>query len=204
MISLKSFAPVLAPTFGVTPAAVYERQRSLVRQGLLPKPELGRGNGLAATPDTVALMVIAFMVTDNLSDTDDRVRRVAELPAVYEDEHLRRRSHRCNLTGKRDFKSALAAMLKVTRFPPRVRVTVSRDTFSSKIFYTDDFSSALRSPEAQRFPLLQFEKLERVSEFGAAPDRNYVVEANLRSGALETIAKALRTDSAEDLQHTAV
>src|SRR6266478_7122708 len=79
MMSLKAFAPILASTLGTTPAAIYERQRALIRAGALPTPVgRGRGNGLPATAETAALMLMAFMVTDNLSDTDGRVQKLAE------------------------------------------------------------------------------------------------------------------------------
>jgi hypothetical protein len=80
MTSLKAFAPVLADLFQVTPAAVYERQRALVRVGILPAPTgRGRGNGLPATAETIAAMLIAIMATDNLSDTDGRVKKLCDL-----------------------------------------------------------------------------------------------------------------------------
>ena len=69
MMSLKAFAPVLASILGTTPAAVYERQRALVRAKVLPTPAgRGRGNGLPATAENVALMLMAIMATDNLSE----------------------------------------------------------------------------------------------------------------------------------------
>jgi len=181
MMSLKAFAPVLASTLGTTPAAIYERQRALVRQKLLPAPiGRGRGNGIPATAETVAMILIALMVTDNLSDTDSRVRRVAEA-YVYG----KRRSHqfkhhksRCGLTGKRDFKSALIAILRMTEFPSGLIINVSRNYFCSKIFYGRD-------------------DVVHVSEFGdwSGTASNLVVEASLKSGVLETIGRALQSET---------
>jgi hypothetical protein len=178
MISLKAFAPVLAETFCTTPAAVYERQRALVRQGLLPAPVgRGRGNGLPATAETVAMIIIAIMVTDNLSDTDERVRRLAgvrfrgnwqgELPA----------QPRCALTGKRDFKSALTALLTMTDFPDRVHVWVSRNYMASRIAWKKG-------------------RVDTVSQFGAWPHvEKYEVEAHLFEGAIKTIRNSLQQAS---------
>src|SRR3954453_20039532 len=104
MISLKAFGPVLAETLGTPPAAIYERQRALVRLGLLPAPVgRGRGNGVPASATTVAMIIIAMLVTDNLSETDDRVRTVAEFQFVRS---RRGPGRKCPLTGRRNFKSA--------------------------------------------------------------------------------------------------
>lgn len=179
MISLKAFAPVLASTLGTTPAAIYERQRALVRQGLLPAPTgRGRGNGIPATAETVAMILIALMVTDNLSDTDNRVQKVAEAQ-VYGRIPRRLKGHkvRCGLTGSRDFRSALIAVLRMTEFPRCLWLSVSRSYFCSKIFY------------------VRGEDVVHVSEFGdwSGTDSNLVVEAHLRDGVLETIGRALRS-----------
>jgi hypothetical protein len=106
MRSLTSLLPILAPKFGLTPQALYERQRALVRMKMLPAPQgRGRGSGAEATPENVALLVIAVMATDNLSDTDDRVRKLALAPFVD------RRKGRCAWTGATTFKDALSFCL---------------------------------------------------------------------------------------------
>jgi hypothetical protein len=181
MISLKAFTPVLADILGSTPAAIYERQRALVRQGLLPAPVgRGPGNGIPATADTVAMILIALMVTDNLSDTDNRVKRVAE--AKFYGKPTRRHflKPRCALTGKRDFRSALIALLRMTEFPTRLSLTVSRSYFSSSIFW-------IRGEVTHR------------SEFGdwSGTASNLRVYASLGDGVLETISSALRSENIE-------
>jgi hypothetical protein len=202
MISLKAFAPVLASTLGTTPAAIYERQRALVRQGLLPAPVgRGPGNGMPATAETVAMILIALMVTDNLSDTDNRVKRVAA--AKVNDEQMPLHLRGCLLTGKRDFRSALIAILKMTEFPSRLRVSVSRNNFCSRIFYVrDDAIPMFSDPIYQKFPIrAKIPSRERVSEFGdwSRTASNLVVEASLRDGVLQTISRALRSENIEIL-----
>jgi hypothetical protein len=139
MMSLKSFAPVLAATLGTTPAAIYERQRALIRENLLPAPiGRGRGNGLPATAETVAMILIAMMVTDNLSDTDGRVRRLAEAKVNEKRDlgHLKHQKGHCGLTGKRDFKSALVAILGSEELHSSgIFVRVSRNDLLAKIVY---------------------------------------------------------------------
>src|ERR1700730_4774158 len=182
MISLKAFGPVLAETLGTTPAAIYERQRALVRQGLLPAPVgRGRGNGLPASAGTVAMIIVAMMVTDNLSDTDDRVRRVASAEYLGRRWKRGRAKPRCAQTSKRDSKPALFALVRMTEFPARVRILVSRNYLYSVIWWADSVK--------ERIYESQF------GEFGAAS--NLTVTACLGDGALQSIATALRQASDE-------
>lgn len=127
MPSLTSILPDLAPTFRLTTAALYERQRALVRLGLLPTPHgRGRGSGAEAAPDTIALLTIAILATDNLSDTDGRITQLAA--ASFQS--VRRRA--CPLTAKRHFAEALAVMLSKDEGPD-FAVTVSRSNLTARI-----------------------------------------------------------------------
>ncbi len=102
-VSLKSLIPALAPAFAMTPAALYERQRALVRAGLL-KAQSGRGpgSGVKGTPKSLALLLISVLATESLSETELSTRRTAHLPAG--DGH-------CPLTGEKTFARALKAIL---------------------------------------------------------------------------------------------
>jgi hypothetical protein len=126
MISLKSFSEHIAPLLGLTAAALYERQRALVRIGELPEPAKGRGYGLAATPETVAILVLAVMVTDNLSEIDLRVHELAKA----------RSRPCCDLTKKTFFVEALAAVFASAELAARVaRVTVFRGERAAQIHF---------------------------------------------------------------------
>lgn len=106
MSSLTSLLPALAPILGLSEQALYERQRALVRMNLLPTPKgRGRGSGAQATPETVARLVTAVLATDNLSDTDERVQRLAFAPFVG------KRGEVCPWTGARTFVDALSFLL---------------------------------------------------------------------------------------------
>jgi hypothetical protein len=133
MVSLKSFAPVLANNLGMTPAAIYERQRALIRANVLPAPTgRGRGNGLKATVETVALMVIALMATGHLSDTDKRVKKLAE--AQFENNW--RHKTGCALTGAQNFRSALVAVLESEKLASAVSsVSVLRNDLAAIIYF---------------------------------------------------------------------
>jgi hypothetical protein len=102
-LSLKGFIPVLAKQLDMTPAALYERQRALVRAGLLEAGSgRGPGSGVRATPDSVALLLIAVLATGSLSETEGHAKVLANLSS---------NTGRCPLTGKRRFASALAEVL---------------------------------------------------------------------------------------------
>jgi hypothetical protein len=79
MKSLKSFLPQISGFLNSTPSSLYERQRQLVRLGILTAEEgHGPGSGVKLSADGVAALLLALLATDNLSDTDDRVRLLLE------------------------------------------------------------------------------------------------------------------------------
>jgi hypothetical protein len=84
MKSLKSFLPQISGFLNTTPAALYERQRQLVRLGILTAEKgHGPGSGVKLSADSVAALLVALLATDNLSDTDDRILRLlASKPLV--------------------------------------------------------------------------------------------------------------------------
>ena len=103
MASLKSLIPSIAKIVEMTPAALYERQRALVRAGLIhAKPGRGRGSGATADSKSVAMLLIAILATDNLTETEQSARLFAKLKSNNEV---------CPLTGENTFASALAAVL---------------------------------------------------------------------------------------------
>lgn len=130
MPSLTSIIPAIAPTLGLSPSALYERQRQLVRLKLLPEPQgRGPGSGAEVTPENVALLVTAVLATDNLSDTDERVRRLANAP------YRNRRRRACQITGKTTFVEALAETLAAEKVEPGTAAYVSRTDLSASIYY---------------------------------------------------------------------
>jgi hypothetical protein len=111
--SLKGLIPLLAKGVGMTPAALYERQRALVRAGLLQtKPGRGPGSGVRATPETVAMLLISILATGNLSETEERSKAIADLKSE---------PNRCPITGKKTFGSALTAVLASEELSKRLR-----------------------------------------------------------------------------------
>src|SRR5262245_24640978 len=96
-IGLKGYCVVMADYLEITPLAAYERQRTLVRLGVLPDTGPGRNKGVRATPGTVAPLLIAGLFVDNLSEVDDRfVRLLNAKPTEIElrlDQHADQRAH---------------------------------------------------------------------------------------------------------------
>jgi hypothetical protein len=77
MSSLKGYVPALARHLGISPAALYERQRALVRAGEMDLIEgRGPGSGVRADCRGIALLLIAVLATDSLSETERRVREI--------------------------------------------------------------------------------------------------------------------------------
>ena len=81
MASLKSFLPQLGKWLQVSPAALYERQRVLVRLGVLTERKgRGPGSGVKLTADALAALLASLLITDNLSEVDERVGRLLKTP----------------------------------------------------------------------------------------------------------------------------
>jgi DNA-binding IscR family transcriptional regulator len=111
--SLKALIPKMAGALGTSPAALYERQRALVRAGLLhPLPGHGPGSGVRATPESVALLLIALLATGSLTETEEQTARIMNLKSA---------TKRCPLTGKKTFSTALASVLASEELAKRVQ-----------------------------------------------------------------------------------
>jgi len=118
--SLKGYIPALARLVELTPAALYERQRALVRAGLLAS-ESGRGpgSGVRTTTESVALILISILATDSLSEVGDRAREIAAASPSG--------SKRCPLTNMLTFKDALSTILAQKALSRKVNgIIVSR------------------------------------------------------------------------------
>jgi hypothetical protein len=169
MMSLKAFAPVLASLLGMTPAAIYERQRALIRAGVLPAPVgRGRGYGLPLTAETAALMLIAIMVTDNLSDTDGRVQKLAEAKVQKP----------CRLTKAPTFKAALAAILASEKLSASITsIEVSRRDLYGSVYFLRGHTHG-GSRWGNEAPI----------------SNNLEIDARINRHVVQTISKALRPD----------
>jgi hypothetical protein len=128
MISLKSFVPFLADYLGLTADALYERQRVLVRTGVLVGPAgRGPGSGVRATPSSVAQLILAVLATNDLSEVDEKVR---QLGAGRAEKHV------CPLTGADCFAGALELLLSSEVMASKVWwIEVSQSDLKAEIVY---------------------------------------------------------------------
>ena len=150
-LSLKGFTPTLGKAVGMSAAAVYDRQRALVRGGLL-QVESGKasGSGVRLTEESLALLLVALLATDNLSRTKECTRTFANLKSI---------ARRCPFTDEARFIAALSTILRSTDLSKRCRgVLVSRTEPSGCIFYEKEkeplaslFSLDGRKPRPQPF-----------------------------------------------------
>jgi hypothetical protein len=135
--SLKAYAPLLAWRLGTTPAALYERQRALVREGILEQSEgHGPGSGVPLSHYSVALLLVAVLVTDSLSETADEVRIFATAKSIEADGV-------CSLTRKRTFVEAIALILDSAHEHWRklISITMHRTRAAAVINYEGDNGS---------------------------------------------------------------
>ena len=129
-MSLKGLISHVSALTGMSEAAVYERQRALVRAGLL-KTERGRGpgSGVRGTPKSVALLLISLLTTGNLSEAGVSTRIFA---------NLENKEGSCPLTGKRTFAEAVTAILESKELAQRIiAINVSQEIRETEIAYRD-------------------------------------------------------------------
>lgn len=115
MAGLKSYLYGAAPLLGLTPAALYERQRALVALGAL-KATAGRGpgSGVPLTAENAAAILISVLAADNLADVDDRVLHLMQArPGLETGVGKHGPSHKRWLElGKPVFRSEVAEILR--------------------------------------------------------------------------------------------
>jgi hypothetical protein len=104
MISLKSFCVPLSQILGMTPDALYERQRVLLRSGELKGAVAGKGpgSGVRATVHNVTKLLLSTLATDSLSEIAEKTRKLAALKQV---------DGKCPFTGEPRLQNALERIL---------------------------------------------------------------------------------------------
>jgi hypothetical protein len=145
-LSLKRLITHVTALTGQSEAAVYERQRALVRAGLL-KTERGRGpgSGVRGTPESMALLLISLLATGNLSEAGDSTRIFAD---------LKNKDGFCPLTGKRTFAEAVTAILASKELAQRViAINVSQEIRETQIAYRDPSKEGRIPSSSSKFGL---------------------------------------------------
>jgi hypothetical protein len=135
--SLKSLLPNLAVKLETTPFALYERQRALVRAGLLHAvPGRGAGSGVRVTPHAIAMLLVSLVATQSLVEAEKETKIVASLKS---------RTGACPITGKKTFGAAVTAiaayggaqMIRVERSGPRRQARIIKRTEPDGFVFSD-------------------------------------------------------------------
>lgn len=121
MPSLKTYTAKLAELLGITPAVIYERQRALVRAGLLSYDDgRGPGSGVKATPASVATLIVATMSANNLAETAERTLDIARAKSTK--------------AGREFFLDTVVELLKSRKLAATVhQITISRSSADASI-----------------------------------------------------------------------
>ena len=145
MSSLKALAPELANWLGMTPSAIYERQRALVEIRVMSSGSgRGPGSGVRATPANTALLLTAVLATDSLWEAGQRVLLISAAAP--------RGHRRCKLTGKSTFIEALTHILALPSLARELsEVRVSRSEIHARIEYTEPGGSHQARREHSEF-----------------------------------------------------
>src|SRR5262245_20816927 len=142
-ISLKAFSVEMASHLGLTPLAVYERQRALVRLRMLPSTEeRGPNSAVRATPHTVSRLLIAALAADNLSEID-RIARTLINAKTSETE--RRLDNHAKLQAHLKSASRQARQFKNLGMQLTVPATSPPKTLSCPITGAATFAEALEN-----------------------------------------------------------
>jgi hypothetical protein len=110
--SLQGCLPVLAEVLHANRTTLYERQRALVREGLLEAlPGHGRGSGVRATPESIAVLTIGMLASVNLADVGPLARSFSGAGSI---------ASKCPLTGAKTFRAALSRIFSDDSIAKRV------------------------------------------------------------------------------------
>jgi hypothetical protein len=110
--SLQGCLPVLAEALNANRTTLYERQRALVREGLLDAlPGHGRGSGVRATPESIAMLTIGMLASVSLADVGPLARSFSEAGSI---------ASKCPFTGAKTFHGALSRILSDESLAKRV------------------------------------------------------------------------------------
>jgi hypothetical protein len=153
MIGLKTYLPQIAPLLGMSAEMAYERQRALVREGMLkPRPGRGPGSGVSADEDSLAVLLISILSHDLLTE--------ASVTKVY----CELMQNKCPITGAKTFRKALSTILANPVLPARkILVEVMRgfepradvSLFGEELEETSTFRHAKWKPGPSEFPANQ-------------------------------------------------
>jgi hypothetical protein len=134
MIGLKTYLPQIAPLLGMSAEMAYERQRALVREGILePRPGRGPGSGVSADEDSLAVLLISILSHDLLTE--------APMTNFYCE--LRSSQNKCPVTGAKTLRRALSTILANPVLPAEeilVEVIRGNEPHADVSFFGEDMN----------------------------------------------------------------
>jgi hypothetical protein len=146
MNSLKSIIPLLADIVALSEHALYERQRALVRGGLIKgRQGRGPGSGVEATPETVAMLLISVLATDSLSSV---IQETATFATGRRDDRVANDSDA--MPTLRTFKAAVVHSLSSDE-DEISSITVSRESRVARVQLRDGRSIVFGKPRFHAF-----------------------------------------------------
>ena len=144
----------------MTHAALYERQRVLVRAGLLQqRPGRGPGSGVPANAKSVAMLLISLLATGSLSEVEEQTKVIANLKC---------RDGRCPVTGKKTFGAALTAALQSETLRSKTFFTTASRS-GARAMATITFTSAPLDEVLAEVPIVEMHNYAEQVRFGADP-----------------------------------
>lgn len=177
MFALKTYLQSIAPLLGASGDALYERQRALVRMGVLHAGAgRGPGSGVKATPESIGMLLLSFLGTEGPAGTAEKTAALAQLSPSDGD--------RCPLTGQRSLIDAIVSILRSESLGRKVEdLTVSRTIGRATISFRDRPRGKVKT-----------------STFGQASEDEgfYFVKAGLSGAVLNSVALDLSRDSNSD------
>ena len=107
-----------------------------------------------ATPDSIAMMLIAVLATDNLSEMDSRIQTFAKRRAI---DPATGKPGRCRFTGKHTLQEALTEVLSDSKIASPMSIEVMRKAKTARLVSssggghrTSEFG---QSPQSKGFEL---------------------------------------------------
>jgi hypothetical protein len=111
--SLKILLPEIGRILGESETALYERVRALVRERMLKSlAGRGRGSGVRASPESLAVLLCAMLATTNWSETAVATKALVKAHALMDG--------KCPLTGAATFRDALTHILASESIAERI------------------------------------------------------------------------------------
>ena len=194
MFSLKAYIPTLAQFLNVSPDALYERQRALIRSGLLvPVEGRGPGSGVQALVPAVSMLILSVFATETLAEIDFAVRQLGR---------ARAKKKSCPLTGSIEFGQAFEMVLAQANVARKISsVTVERPIQQATLIFDSKkgpISSSVFGEASQKhsFQLTTEAELPGFAIWCIASDLSDIANGTSAS-AIEQRMQNMRSDPSE-------